>query len=51
MCTAGDIILVESYKHRAHSLTRHSFVLKGFIMTLFAMFFPHLRMSTKELKS
>ena len=26
MCTIGDIILVESYKHKGHSLTKHSFV-------------------------
>ena len=26
MCNIGDIILVESYKHKRHSLTRHSFV-------------------------
>jgi len=26
MCTIGDIILVEAYKHKGHSLSRHSFV-------------------------
>ena len=26
MCTIGDIILVNSYKHKEHSLAKHSFV-------------------------
>jgi len=26
MCTIGDIILVESYKHKGLFLSRHSFV-------------------------
>jgi len=26
MCSIGDIILVESYSHNGHSLTKHSFV-------------------------
>ena len=26
MCAVGDIILIESYQHKSHLLTRHSFV-------------------------
>ena len=26
MCTVGDIILVKSYQHKEHTLSRHSFV-------------------------
>ena len=26
MCTAGDIILIQSYRHKEHTLSRHSFV-------------------------